>query len=146
MKSFTRVVRNMPGRLLAPPQGEYDIHCPRCRRSFSLELTAGFNYWQCPRCGIRAKLLLATVRAKRGKKESFLWREYSVRYIDSSGEGLLQFRSKRLEDIELRPRDVMIVVFRGRISTKLGKTEYSKKPQGIYNCTIGEYYQIKPHI
>jgi len=126
----------MPGRLSAPPKGEYIIHCPSCRRLFSLELTAGSNYWQCPRCGVSATLLLATVRAKRGKKESALWRKYSIRYIDSSGESLLQFRSKRLEDIELRSRDVMIVVFRG----------YSKKPQGIYNCTIGEYYPMKPHV
>lgn len=132
----------MTGRLSAPPQGEYNIHCPSCRRLFSLELTAGFNYWQCPKCGVSATLLLATVRAKRRRKESFLRREYSVRYIDSSGEGILQFGSKRQEDIELRSRDVMIVVFRGRASTKLGKTGHSKKPKGIYNCTIGEYYPI----
>lgn len=74
---------------------------------------------------------------------AFGWREYSVRYIDSSGEGLLQFSSESQKDIELRSRDVMIAVFVRKTSKKSGKIRYLKKLRGIYNCIIGRYYSIK---
>jgi len=128
----------MVRRLSAPPEGEYDVHCSKCRRRLALDLKAGINEKLCPECGAKARFHLATVRAKRGRYKRLLGasygREYFVRYIDSSGEGFLEFDSSSLEDIELRSRDVMIVVF---------PFPYKKNPSGIYNCSIKKYYRIE---
>lgn len=132
----------MVRRLLAPPSGEYNIHCSECRTHFPSRLTAGWNYWQCPNCGKKVKLLLATVRAKRGRNldtgsEYVDCREYSIRYIDSSGEGFLRFESHDKRDIELRSRDVIVAGF-----PKKG-ARYSKKPSSIYNYSIDRFLKIR---
>jgi len=133
----------MSRRLEAPPTGEYDVQCPNCRENVSVVLESGRNVWRCDSCATKVEFLLAVVRAKRGKnyrsRGSFKWREYSVRYIDSSGEGLLEFRSNYSRDMELRSRDIMIAVF-GEDKDRRNGRFYKITPLGIYNISINRYY------
>jgi len=132
--------------LLQPPEPfEYKISCPSCRTKYLIQFSSGLTYWKCPNCGARAKYLYATVRAKRGRS-SRGGRDYSIRYVEEKGEGLINFLStSNSSDIELRSRDRMIIFFKQNMGKKLlkkGIVKYRKKPSRIYNLTIDKIFYV----
>ena len=135
----------MPSLLQPPEPIEYNMGCPRCRRETMIQFSSGLTYWQCPNCGARAKYLYATVRAKRGKRSKWST-DYSIRYIEEKGEGLIKFRStNKSSEIELRSRDKMIILFKQNMGKKLlkrGIVKYQREPARIYNLTIDKIFYV----
>jgi hypothetical protein len=86
--------------------------------------------------------LYAAVRAKQGR-HSKRGKNYSIRYIEEKGEGLLNFFSNKSSEIEVRSRDRVIILFKQSMSKKLlkkGIVKYRKIPARIYNLTIDKIF------
>ena len=135
----------MPSLLQPPETFEYNMSCPSCRRKDMIQFSSGLTYWKCPNCGARAKYLYATVRAKRGRRSKWSI-DYSIRYVEETGEGLINFNSaNKSSEIELRSRDRMIILFKQNMGKKLlkkGVVKYRKKPARIYNLTIDKIFYV----
>jgi len=83
-------------------------------------------------------VLIATVRAKRGRA-SGPQREYVIRTITHSGEGVLRFVDAGGSDLDLRSGDIMYVVYK----MKENRT-YDETPSLLCNVTTHQGTIIKP--
>ncbi|MFC1487299.1 hypothetical protein ACFLRN_06405 [Thermoproteota archaeon] len=101
----------MPKRLEPPPLGPYRIVCPYCESKDSQNLTNTFSDCLCSNCGKSFRVLLTTVRAKRGRATKGMrcgHREYIIRIIISGNvERVLQFEDVGGSNLDLRSRDIM---------------------------------------
>jgi hypothetical protein len=128
----------MPRRLEPPPLGSYSIVCPYCKAQNSFMLSGDYTDVSCPSCSGRFRVFVATVRAKRGRK-SVMEREYLIRTITHSGEGVLRFTDFGGSDLDLRSSDIMYAIYK---IDENGVTASS--PSLLCNATIHQYAEIKP--
>jgi hypothetical protein len=100
----------MPHRLEPPLLGNYNIVCPYCRVQNMQVIGGDYNRAKCPSCGKDWRLFVATVRAKRGRAK--FGREYLIRTITRSGEGVLRFVDAGYSDLDLRSGDIFYVCYK----------------------------------
>jgi|GEM_PF-3785929 len=128
----------MPRRLEPPPRGSYEIICPYCKSKSPFLLSGDYSGASCPSCGQRFRVFVATVRAKRGRT-SGMSREYYIRTITLSGEGVLRFVDYGGSDLDLRSCDVMYASF------KLGENGFfANSPSILCNATTHQFTEIRP--
>ncbi len=128
----------MPSRLEPAPLGGYNIVCPHCENQSSYDITSEICEGSCPSCGKRFRILLARVRAKRGRASKGT-REYVLRIItQSEDEKVIRFEDAGGSDLDLRSRDVMYICYK---ITDKGKVE--EHPSVLCNVTTNKYTKIK---
>jgi len=128
----------MPRRLEPPPLGRYSIVCPHCETQNPHNLLSDQNACSCPSCGRNFQVLLATVRAKRGRASKGK-REYVIRTItQSAGEHVLRFVDAGGSDLDLRSRDIMYVCYKIN-----DKGVVDNHPSILCNVTTNLYTKIK---
>lgn len=130
----------MPRRLEPPPLGNYNIVCPHCKAQDDYMLSRDDSESQCPSCGRNFRVLIATVRGKRGRASKGQ-REYVIRTIRQSGEHVLRFVDAGGSDLDLRSRDIMYVCY------KMNKSGvYDNHPSILCNLTTHQYTEIKKGV
>jgi hypothetical protein len=128
---------NLQGKDKLAPLGTYEIVCPHCRTSGDLEVKGDFTENACLNCRLSYKVLTATVRAKRGRKEPTS-REYVIRAITRSGEKMIAFEDLGCSDVDLRSRDVVWFSYK-----KLDGERYEDAPSIMKNVTTNQIAFIK---
>lgn len=128
----------MPRRLEPPSLGSYNIVCPHCEAQNPHNLLSDQNACSCPSCGRNFQVLLATVRAKRGRASKGT-REYVIRTITQSvGERVLRFTDAGGSDLDLRSRDIMYICYKTS-----DKGVVDEHPSILCNVTTNQYTKIK---
>lgn len=126
--------------LRPPPLGEYDVVCPHCKAQDQQVLDADYTNVRCPTCYGKFQVFIATVRAKR-QRESRGGREYVIRNITHSGEGVLRFIDYGWSDLDLRSRDVMYVCY--KLSEVDEEIVRDNHPYILCNLNTKRYTDIK---
>jgi len=128
----------MPRRLEPAPLGVYNIVCTHCENQSSYNISSEMCECSCPSCGKRFRVLVARVRAKRGRASKGQ-REYVLRIItQSEEENVIRFVDSGGSDLDLRSRDVMYICYK---ITDKGKFE--EHPSVLCNVTTNKYTKIK---
>ncbi len=120
-------------RKIKPPEfGPYLILCPYCLEESKHGISSDNSHLFCPKCHREFKTFLTTVRAKRGRRETFC-REYIIRYVGHSGEGVLEIRDAGFSDLDIRSSDLIYVCYK-----KETTSHYYDTPTILGNLTIKE--------
>ncbi len=127
----------MPRRLKPPEAGKYRIICPHCQAEFKHNISKDYTYIKCQKCKENFKVLLTTVRAKRGR-DGVYYKEYIIRYVGHSGEGLIEFGDSRHQDLDVRSSDLILLAF-----VKEDNGKYSDTPSLLINVTINKGIQVQ---
>lgn len=127
----------MPRNLEPPPIGNYTLVCPHCETQNPYNLLSDQSNCSCPNCGRNFQVLLATVRAKRGRASKGT-REYVIRTITQSGEHVLRFTDAGGSDLDLRSRDIMYICYKTN-----DKGVVDEHPSILCNDTTNQYTKIK---
>ena len=99
-------------QVISPSQSSYRFLCPICKGTFASRLT--------------------TIRSKNSHQDKQHHRRaLSVRVIETTGEGLIEFAKSGIDDLELRSKDSAVFSY-GR-DNAIGI---------VQNLTIGNYYKI----
>jgi hypothetical protein len=128
---------NLTGKDRLAPFGIYKIICPHCRTYGDLEVKRDYTENVCLNCGLSYRVLTATVRAKRGRKESTS-RIYIIRVITCSGEKVIAFEDRGCSDIDLRSHDIVCFSYK-----KLDGGQYEDEPSIVKNVTTNQVAFIK---
>lgn len=101
----------MPRKLEPAPNGGYRIVCPFCRAQENFLISNDYSIGLCSSCGGKFRILLATVRAKRGRKNGGR-RHYLIRTIMQNGEKEISFYDAGGSDFDLRSSDIMYACYK----------------------------------
>lgn len=126
----------MPRRRTPAPFGGYYLICPYCEAQNMQKITNDFNYLICPSCNKEFRVFLTKVRAKRGRKYG-IEREYIIRYIAHSGEGVVEFIDRGGSDLDIRSSDIIYLSYE-----KNKEGTYNDYPSILSNVTTKRYVKI----
>jgi hypothetical protein len=128
----------MPRRLEPPPNDSYRIVCPYCFAQEYFLISHDYSVATCSSCGGKFRVLIATVRGKRGRR-SYTGREYLIRTVMREGEREISLIDGGYSNLDLRSSDLMYICYKFDQSSNV-----EKNPTILCNLTINQYVKIEP--